>query len=253
MDLSLFCDTYIIAEYFRLTGILENMPRYKTGSHNGYPVIREYSGRGDDKKTRVAHLNGKIYSEMQKKLELFNNTTKAKNIYGAEISRRYLIIPKDFKLIREPSEFDMNAWDQMEAAANSFEQKPRYFDDFGFNVRSRGEMFVGNVLKELGLEAKYEPMILLNSGKKKCPDYSFPVPVIGRCFFAEFFGMSENDGYINYNYGKIEEYMRNGILPNRDLILICGAEKWMPSHESIKRMIASFINNAVLRTYNRKW
>lgn len=71
-------------------------------------------------------------------------------------------------------------------------------------------------------------------------------------FFVEFVGMSNNEEYLNYNYGKIDEYMRNGILPNRDLILICGTDIWLPSQDSIKRIIASFINNAVENVYNKK-
>ena len=51
---------------------------------------------------------------------------------------------------------------------------------------------------------------------------------------------------------KSDEYMRNGILPNRDLILISGTKNWIPSHESLKRKIANFINDAVLSAYERK-
>lgn len=54
------------------------------------------------------------------------------------------------------------------------------------------------------------------------------------------------------DYGKFDEYMRNGIFPNRDLILICGTGKWIPTQESIMRIISSFINDAVLNAYNRK-
>ena len=63
---------------------------------------------------------------------------------------------------------------------------------------------------------------------------------------------SDNEGYVDYNYGKIDEYIRNGILPNRDLILISGTKNWIPSHESLKRKIANFINDAVLSAYERK-
>lgn len=49
----------------------------------------------------------------------------------------------------------------------------------------------------------------------------------------------------------IHEYIRSGILPNRDLILICGTENWLPNQDEIIRIISSFINNAVLRTYNK--
>ena len=112
-------------------------------------------------------------------------------------------------------------------------------------------MLVGQALKDLGLEAKYEPLLILKNGRKKTPDYSFPVPVIDRCFYVEFMGMADDGTYLDKNYGKIDEYMRNGILLNRDLIVICGTENWLPSVGDMKRIIASFINNAVSRVYEQ--
>ena len=112
-------------------------------------------------------------------------------------------------------------------------------------------MLVGQALKDLGLEAKYEPLLILKSGRKKTPDYSFPVPVIDRCFYVEFMGMADDGSYLDKNYGKIDEYMRNGILLNRDLIVICGTENWLPSVGDMKHIIASFINNAVSRVYEQ--
>ena len=63
--------------------------------------------------------------------------------------------------------------------------------------------------------------------------------------------MADDGNYIDSNYGKIDEYMRNGILPNRDLILICGTENWLPSLETMKILIASFINSAVFSVYEK--
>ena len=64
--------------------------------------------------------------------------------------------------------------------------------------------------------------------------------------------MMDKEEYVNDNTEKMRLYMRNGILPNRDLILISGTKNWIPSQESIARTIASFINNAVLDAYNRQ-
>ena len=125
-------------------------------------------------------------------------------------------------------------------------------DDYGYHVRSRGEMLIGNSLKELGLDAKYEPALTLKDGRKVTPDYVFPIYPIDRCFFIEFIGMTGNNSYINYNYGKIDEYMRNGVLPNRDLILLCGSDTWLPTQETIKHIVASFINSAVERIESQK-
>ena len=252
MDISLFCATYIIAEYLRLKSILGRMPRYKRGVHHGVQVIREYSGKKEDWNKRISHAGSKNYSVMLNKLELYEERKLKLNAFQDEIKRRNLIIPENFKFIRDVSEFDVSAWEQMQACSNAREVNTGYYDGYGFNVRSRGEMMVGNALKELGLEAKYEPVLLLKGGRKRNPDYSFPVRIIDRCFFVEFMGMTDDDDYLENNYWKSDEYMRNGILPNRDLILISGTKNWIPSHESLKRKIANFINDAVLSAYERK-
>ena len=233
----------------RLKHVLENTPRYKSGIHYGKQVIREYSGN-NNKITRLEiSIDGKDFPVMQQKLAAHNLILEKKKCYGEELARRRLSIPSNFKFIRDHSEFNYSAWEQLIPCSNPREVNTKLYDDYGYNVRSRGEMIVGNVLKDLGLEAKYEPSLLMKGTRKKNPDYSFPVPVIDRCFFVEFMGMTDDDTYIENNYGKIDEYMRNGILPGRDLILICGTKDWIPTQESMKRRIAGFVNDSILNTY----
>ena len=151
MDISLFCATYIIAEYLRLKSILGRMPRYKRGVHHGVQVIREYSGKKEDWNKRISHAGSKNYSVMLNKLELYEERKLKLNAFQDEIKRRNLIIPENFKFIRDVSEFDVSALEQMQACSNAREVNTGYYDGYGFNVRSRGEMMVGNALKELGL------------------------------------------------------------------------------------------------------
>ena len=241
-----------MAEYQRVKGILEEMPRYKAGTHNGKPVIRKYTGIGNKTSIVTATSTGRGYSQMQEQLEQFALLNKLLSSYRSELTRRRLTVPAEFSFTRDPSPYSVEAWERLVPCSNSHEIGSKYYDDYGFNVRTRGEMMVGNVLKELGLEAKYEPALVLKGGKKRTPDYAFPVRIIDRCFFIEFMGMANDDGYIESNYGKIEEYMRNGILLSRDLIVISGTKNWLPEQESIKRIITAFINNAVLSVYNHK-
>ncbi len=251
MELTLFCDTYIIAEYLRLKRILNSMPRYKVGNHKGFLVIREYSGHGNEKSRKTANENGRAFIEMQKGLSLFNEYSRLLKTFSCELKKRGLTIPDDFTFINEVSFHNGCFWKEVDPCSNPREVQTEYYDDYGNKVRSRGEMFIGNALKDLGLDAKYEPTLELKGGRKIHPDYAFPVYSIDRCFFIEFMGMCDNEEYLNHNYGRIDEYMRNDILPNRDLILICGTSKWIPSQESIKRIIASFINNSVERVYSQ--
>jgi len=251
MELNSLCDTYIEAEYHRLKTALDSMPRFRIGIHRGSPVIRAYRGTGKDLKYQENKLASKKGNALKLQYETYKTCLSEFEQYRGELRKRHITVSDKFKFIRDPSPFNVKAWKNFKASANPNEINTGYYDAFGNNVRSRGEMLVANALKELGLEAKYEPLLTLKDGKRKSPDYSFPVRIIDRCFFIEFYGKCDNEGYIEYNYGKIDEYIRNGILPNRDLILICGTENWLPNQEEIMRIISSFINNAVLRTYNR--
>lgn len=221
------------------------------GNHRGMKIIRAYSGTGEHIDRKDVSENSRDFASMREKLDQFNKLTERRKIFNAELRRRHLTIPADLKLHRDTSPHDYNFWKLQAPCSNNYENRNRYVDAFGFNVKSRSEMLVGAVLKELGLEAKYEPLLILKGGRKKTPDYSFPVPVIDRCFYVEFMGMADDGTYLDKNYGKIDEYMRNGILLNRDLIVICGTENWLPSVKDMKNIIASFINNAVSRVYEQ--
>lgn len=250
MDLTSFSDLYIITECTLLDGVLKRMPRYKVGLHSGKQVIREYSGHGKNRIKKMSQAGSRNFSSMQEKLEQYNKLTVRKKLFDAELKRRHLTVPADFKLCQDRSPHNMDFWKQQVPCSNNYKNDNRYTDSYGFNVKTRGEMLLGAALKDLGLEAKYEPLLVLK-GHSRTPDYSFLVPVIDRCFYSEFLGMADDGSYLDKNYGKIEEYMRNGIFPNRDLILICGTESWLPSVEDMKRIIATFINNAVARVYDQ--
>ena len=250
MELKLFCDMYIIAECLRLKEILNSMAMYSAGVHRGIPVIREYTGSGKCKTKRTIQQNSRNYDQARKNLALYEQYSHLLKEFENELKRRRLTIPADFRLKKAGSVYDTSAWELLEPCSNTYENKHEYRDGYGYNVKSRGEMIVGSALKNLGLEAKYEPKLLLKNGKKRTPDYSFPVRIIDRCFFVEFMGKADEDGYITYNHDKFEDYLRNGILPMRDLILITGTENWMPSQEEVMHTIADFINTAVFRTYS---
>jgi len=168
------------------------MPRYKSGSHKGFQLIREYSGTGSGIIRKEVRENSRGFASMREKLDQFNSLTERRKLFAAELHRRRLTIPSNFKLCCDNSPLNVNAWKQFVPCSNHYENKNQYTDPYGFNVKSRSEMLVGNALKDLGFDAKYEPMLILRGNRKKTPDYSFPVPVIDRCFFIEFAGMADN-------------------------------------------------------------
>ena len=228
------------------------MPRYSTGTHSGIQVIRSYSGSGKTRIRKESRITGKNMETVEQQFANYIECVNAFEQFRGELYRRKIPATNNFRFIRDISPFNIAAWNSYQPCSNPHETNTEYYDAYGNNVRSRAEMSVAMALKDLGLEAKYEPEITLRNGRKRTPDYSFPVSIIDRCFFIEFYGKCDDDGYLDRNDGKIDEYIRSGIFPNRDLILICGTEKWLPTQEAIMRIISSFVNNAVLSTYSKK-
>ena len=129
MELSLFCDTYIIAEYVHLRRVIDGMPRYNFGTHNGIQVVREYSGHGSNISIKTVHSKSRNFDNVQKKLELLNKYQADKTLYKDEIKRRRLILPSDFKFISEPSEYTFNSWEQLHHSSNAVANTSEYYDD----------------------------------------------------------------------------------------------------------------------------
>ncbi|HBZ77353.1 MAG TPA: hypothetical protein DEO39_01435 [Clostridiales bacterium] len=80
--------------------------------------------------------------------------------------------------------------------------------------RSKSEMLIAQVLDQLGLEYKYEPVILIN-GEERWPDFAVYCPETGRYFFIEHLGMMDKMKYRLDNMEKMTLYegagIRNGI------------------------------------------
>ena len=107
MNLSLFCNLYIIAEYLRLKRILDVMPRYRVGTHRGNIVIREYSGSCSNLTKLETRMNTKSFAEAQRNLEKYDSCIRAKKFFCEEISRRHLAVPENFRFVRERSRFNV--------------------------------------------------------------------------------------------------------------------------------------------------
>ena len=109
-----------------------------------------------------------------------------------------------------------------------------------------GEMLIADVLDDLHLEYKYEVLYLLNPHRKIIPDFVVLIPALGRFFFIEFMGMADDPNYMDNNSSRIENYIRNGIYPGRDLLIIVGNRDYLPTVNAVKRRIISFINDLTL-------
>lgn len=83
--------------------------------------------------------------------------------------------------------------------------------------RSKSEMLVAQLLDQLGLEYKYEPVILFK-GEERWPDFAVYCPETGRYFFIEHLGMMDRMKYRMENLEKMALYEEFGIRNGVDII-----------------------------------
>ena len=83
--------------------------------------------------------------------------------------------------------------------------------------RSKSEMLIAQMLDNLGLEYKYEPVIRIK-GEERWPDFAVYCPETRRYFFIEHLGMMDRVNYRLENLEKMMLYESCGIRNGVDII-----------------------------------
>ena len=242
-----FCDEYIIANHHYLKTKLDSMPTFHFGMHGGKRTIR-ISVRGrDGKRTRSESIQGgRRYKEYSDLMAAREKLSKQMDYFDHELRKRRLIVPENISICPPNTKFNAELWMELTTGLNELGKGKGYYDNHMNNVDSRGEMLIACALDDLHLEYKYEALYHLSPYKKIFPDFVVLIPVLGRFFFIEFMGMADDPNYMDSNRSRIENYIRNGIYPGRDLLIIVGNRDYLPTDNEVKRRIISFINDLIL-------
>ncbi|MBP5186438.1 MAG: hypothetical protein J6040_05220 [Clostridiales bacterium] len=83
--------------------------------------------------------------------------------------------------------------------------------------RSKSELLIAQLLESLGLEYKYEPLIMIG-GKERRPDFAVFCPETMRYFFIEHLGLLSDTRYRMDAIAKMEQYDNAGIRDGIDII-----------------------------------
>ena len=87
----------------------------------------------------------------------------------------------------------------------------------GFNVRSKSEALIANVLIERNIPFRYENVQLIGQ-RMYTPDFTILHPATSRIIIWEHFGMMDSSTYQSEYWSKMSRYMNNGYLPYVNLI-----------------------------------
>ena len=245
--MNMFCDEYIMANHLYLKTKLDGMPAFHFGMHGGKQTIR----------VSVKDMNGKIirsecvqggrkYKEYSEQMAEREKLSKQMECFDHELRKRRLIVPENISICPPNTKFTAKLWMELTTGLNELGKGKKYYDNHMNNVDSRGEMLIACALDDLHLEYKYEALYNLTPYKKIFPDFVVLIPALRRFFFIEFMGMADDPNYMDSNHSRIGNYIRNGIYPGRDLLIIVGDRDYLPTDSAIKRRIISFINDLTL-------
>ena len=107
--------------------------------------------------------------------------------------------------------------------ANRSSEKPTRRSDLkfpskgGIKVRSKSEQMIADLLEELHIPYRYEPLLLIN-GTAYYPDFAIMLPD-NSIVILEHFGRMDDEGYIADMLNRIKAYNKVGILIGRNLFM----------------------------------
>ncbi len=230
---------YLQARLGSVEAELLKLPRVCTGKRRNRTIIREYYLK-DGKGYRHEH-----YANTPSGQDILELSNRRKQLIAY---RKQLILtlkeaasPFVFDAKRIKAPFGRAFWDNKKLRAD-MEETDYDYEHKGVRYNSRAEVLIAQTLDSLGLRYVYEPLLVLGDDFYY-PDFAVFLPEFGRCFFIEFLGRLNEKDYSIKNGVKLGDYMHNGMVVDRDLLIFCGTKTAMPSVDEIICGVSSLIDN----------
>lgn len=111
----------------------------------------------------------------------------------------------------------------------------------GEYVRSRLELYVANLLYDLGIPYRYECAVYLEDGSVLYPDFTLLHPETLEVYWLELFGMMDDPDYAAANLQKIARYSQSKMFPN--LIMVFDHKDAPFRTETFETILRNFFLN----------
>lgn len=230
--------TYLKAKLGLIEYELQSLPNYRLGSHGGALVIREYlnvRGRRKQRESLLSSERGKTqYLQYERRQSLMSLKRQLESLLPDCVPEIKLDLSKELP------PYGKAFWDDLRLRSDVDHREYSYVHN-GIRMCSRTEVLIARVLDALGLKYRYEPLLILGD-EVYYPDFIVYLPEFQRCFFIEFLGRLDDRKYALDNGIKIGDYLHNGMIMDKDLLLFCGTQKTMPTTEDIVGAISALID-----------
>lgn len=190
----------------------ERLGRYLT--RKDAKLIRRLAQKEYDEK--VMRCASKEYRLLQKLLELLDAQC-LEDIY-TELNdlRKPHVSPRAFT-----EEMLVQKWQSEEYPHKPVpddESMPEYLTDRGERVRSKSELMLANKMNSYGIPYQYEYPLQLQGFGLIHPDFRILLVRSGRVVYLEHNGMMSDPMYLDSFMKRQAAYIRNGMIPGRDVI-----------------------------------
>lgn len=223
------------------------------GVDKRYPNRQRYIKRKEEPLARALaqkayYLSIKPTIEKQRNnLALFLSRYKEvneKEFYGKLCeARKVLVEPLDNQL-----EEIIRQWNELKSEANDYYNENKIYEtNQGEYVRSKSETLIANMLYEHQADIlyKYEmPLSIRVNGRVQTlyPDFTILNKHTGKITYLEHAGCMDNPEYANTFVKKINNYVLNGIMPGKDLIITYESAEYPLDMKVVRTIIYSIIN-----------
>ncbi|MBR5040010.1 MAG: hypothetical protein IKX68_02740 [Clostridiales bacterium] len=112
----------------------------------------------------------------------------------------------------------------------------------GTIFRSKSEREIAELLDEIGIDYKYEPLMRFND-IDMYPDFVCYIPEIGVGFIIEHFGMIDNVNYIETSIRKFRTYTSLGLIPGIDILFTYEKNNAPPTAAYFRNSINCILDN----------
>lgn len=203
----------------------------------------------NDQPTIISLARKYYYTRLQKELmkqnanlkEALNLIKKAEEAPTAE--EIYNSLPEEIKALTKINELDNNfakEWQALKYIRKSVPQELPFYSAKNEHVRSKSELIIANALKEQNIPYHYECPLDLED-QTIHPDFTILNKRTREIYIWEHFGMLDDKEYSIKALKKLELYITNNYLPNKNLIITYETSVAPLSTQTVENKIAEFL------------
>ena len=221
-------------------GIPHYFVRYKKSDING-----EYIKNNKELAKRLAEKE--VYEKLRREAEkeYKDNEAYLKKHPTDTLVRVYGKIPMlKRELVDSPVLTDeefVDSWLNENFERKGFaEDAQSYITSNGDKVRSKSEVIISEILKELKIPFLYEAPLKLKGVGTVYPDFKLLNVKERKTIYLEHFGMMDNPEYLDGFFKKQSSYVSNGIVPGRDIIFTFESSKNPLDITAVRKLLKEY-------------